>query len=236
MRGHRSRWVRRIGILVPTYRWIFAGTLVLCAIAVAEFTRELFEDDDVSRLDRQIADYAVELRSEHLTDLAHAVTVLAGTEAILVVTAVGVATAIVCRRRAHAIGVATAALVCTILVFTLKELVGRDRPAPPLSLDDQATYAYPSGHAAFAVAVWGAAVWVLVESRSLSVRLSAAVATLLVASMVGASRVYLGVHWASDVVAGWAVGGVALTTGLLVAGSARVAGTASSPTPGHAKE
>jgi membrane-associated phospholipid phosphatase len=208
-----------VNVVKPSHRWVVAGTLVLCAIAVAEFTRELSEDDDVSRLDQRIAEQAVELRSENLTEFARAVTALASTEAILVVTAVGVATALVRRRRSQAIGVATAALLATTLVLTLKHLVGRDRPPPPVSLTDQATNAYPSGHAAFAVAVWGAAVWALVVGRSRLARTIAACATVFVIGMIGASRIYLGAHWSSDVVAGWAVGGVALTTGLLIAGS-----------------
>lgn len=52
-----------MGTVVPSHRWIVVVTLALCVIALAEFSRELFEDDDVSRLDRQIADRAVEVRS-----------------------------------------------------------------------------------------------------------------------------------------------------------------------------
>lgn len=209
-----------------SYRWVVAATLALCVLAVAEFTRELFEDDDVSRVDRQIAEQVVDLRSEHLTEFARAVTALASTEAILVVITVGVATAAFGQRRSQVIGVATAAIMAAVLVFTLKSLVGRDRPLPPISLTDQATNAYPSGHAAFAAAVWGATVWVLVTGRSRLVRVLALGATVLVIGTVGASRVYLGAHWTSDVVAGWAVGGIALTTGLLVAGFTDGAGTA----------
>jgi undecaprenyl-diphosphatase len=64
---------------------------------------------------------------------------------------------------------------------------------------------FPSGHTANAVVIWGLMALLAVRHR----RLWAAVAGIL-AVTVGLSTIYLGTHWVSDVVAGWAAGGLVL--------------------------
>jgi undecaprenyl-diphosphatase len=102
-----------------------------------------------------------------------------------------------------------AVLVRPLITAALKELVGRSRPA----LDPVVTahgLSFPSGHAMGVATVWLALPAVVaayggsVESR----RIAGIVAGVVVVA-VAASRVYLGVHWTTDVIAG-AVGGAAL--------------------------
>jgi membrane-associated phospholipid phosphatase len=64
---------------------------------------------------------------------------------------------------------------------------------------------FPSGHAANAVVTWGVLVWLAHRHRW-----SWAVAAGLLAGSVGAATIYLGTHWVSDVLAGWAAGGLVL--------------------------
>jgi membrane-associated phospholipid phosphatase len=83
----------------------------------------------------------------------------------------------------------------------LKLLVSRDRPVPADPLLDETGFAWPSGHASTAALAAG----ILVALATPAVRRW--LATLVVAAaLVGASRVVLGVHWASDVVSGWLLG------------------------------
>ena len=77
-------------------------------------------------------------------------------------------------------------------------------------------FAFPSGHATQAAAVYGgfawlAAGWVTAWARKVAVWTGAVLAVLV----VGVSRVYLGVHWPTDVLGGWALGGLWLA-GVLV--------------------
>lgn len=96
----------------------------------------------------------------------------------------------------------------------VKHLVGRARP------DDRLVhavgYAFPSGHATFAAAGW-LAVAVLLAGAWPRRRTVLVAAALVVIAIVGASRVYLRVHWTTDVLAGWALGALWLTIVLLVA-------------------
>jgi undecaprenyl-diphosphatase len=88
-----------------------------------------------------------------------------------------------------------------------KLAVARARPED--GLVDTIGYAFPSGHSTAAAAGWIALAFVVgatVATRR--ARLLILAAALLIIAIVGASRVYLGVHWSTDVLGGWALGGL----------------------------
>jgi undecaprenyl-diphosphatase len=89
----------------------------------------------------------------------------------------------------------------------IKVLVGRPRPVVGPVVATAPGYAFPSGHATQAAAVFAALVVVAVSpSWSVARRRAVGAAAAGAAFLVGVSRVYLGVHWVTDVMAGWALG------------------------------
>lgn len=86
----------------------------------------------------------------------------------------------------------------------LKQIVGRARPELLPHLAVETSLSFPSGHASNAAAVFLAIGWVLVRDGARA-RIVWPCAIALVAA-VGVSRVVLGVHWPTDVIAGWCVG------------------------------
>jgi undecaprenyl-diphosphatase len=94
------------------------------------------------------------------------------------------------------------------LTNALKDLFQRDRP--PLSPEMAAglNASFPSGHAALSATVYltlGALIGHFAERRL--IRMYALGAAMLLTALVGLARVFLGVHWCTDVLAGWCVGG-----------------------------
>jgi undecaprenyl-diphosphatase len=96
-----------------------------------------------------------------------------------------------------------------LTVEVIKAVIGRSRPDLIGRLMEEASNSFPSGHAALSAIVYltlATLLFPVLPDRRVR-RFAVAVALVLTVA-VGISRVYLGVHWPSDVVAGWAFGGV----------------------------
>ena len=107
-------------------------------------------------------------------------------------------------RRPAAALVLTVSLLALLGGDVLKELVDRPRPDHALYLPPPESLAFPSGHSAYAMALCGFSFCVVGSLAApvwLKRTLQAALAAMVLA--MGASRVYLGVHWPSDVIGGY---------------------------------
>jgi undecaprenyl-diphosphatase len=94
-----------------------------------------------------------------------------------------------------------------VIVTLLKDLFQRDRPPAILHAVRAINLSFPSGHAALTATVFltlGALIAHFAERRR--VRVYALATAVILSLLVGCSRVYLGVHWPTDVLAGWCVG------------------------------
>lgn len=125
-----------------------------------------------------------------------------------------VAIALAMRRWADAAFLAVSSLA-PVVNLGLKELVARPRPDADLWLVMETGFAFPSGHSVFAASFLGALIWVTgrpgtLDSRP-TVRWAMQAVLLLLILAVGSSRVYLGVHWPSDVIAGFLFGSLYLS-------------------------
>lgn len=159
--------------------------------------------------DRLAADLAESLRTPWLTERVERLTMLGAGYVVwplVAVIAVGLAAA---RYYPELAVVVVAGAVLVIAVPELKEAVERPRPAG--GLVSVSTYSFPSGHAAHGA--WYAFLALLAlhlapEMRRPRLLLGAAT---LFCVLIGFSRIYLGVHYLSDVIGGWALALAAFT-------------------------
>lgn len=106
--------------------------------------------------------------------------------------------------------------VAAELVGALKQLVDRARPGAQLRFDaPDATPSFPSGHTSMTAASAGLLVWLAWPHLGRAARAGTVAGALLVSLTVGASRIYLGYHGTTDVVAAWLVVTAWLGTRLL---------------------
>lgn len=114
---------------------------------------------------------------------------------------------------------AVTGVLSAVVQQALKSAVGRPRPRWPDPVDSAHYAAFPSGHAMTATVSCVLLLWLL-RRRGAGRRGRAALAVAAVSvAGVGFTRIYLGVHWLSDVVGGWLLG--AALAGFAVAGFER---------------
>ncbi|MFF5638344.1 phosphatase PAP2 family protein [Streptomyces sp. NPDC012825] len=121
------------------------------------------------------------------------------------------------RERRLALWVVGTSVLAVLLQQGLKALVGRARPQWPDPVDSAHYAAFPSGHAMTATVTCGLLLWVLALHWRDGWRGWGALAGAAVVSVlgVGCTRVYLGVHWPSDVVGGWLLGWFCVAVAIL---------------------
>ncbi|MFM9371024.1 phosphatase PAP2 family protein [Streptomyces sp. Da 82-17] len=127
--------------------------------------------------------------------------------------------------RRLAVWVGASCLIASLLQQALKAVVDKDRPTWPDPVDSANFAAFPSGHAMTATVVGGLVLWVLALRRAgRALWLTALAVTAVSVAGVGWTRVWLGVHWPSDVLGGWLLGAfLVLLTALLYGRGARQA-------------
>ncbi|BBG01275.1 MULTISPECIES: phosphatase PAP2 family protein [Pseudonocardia] len=109
-------------------------------------------------------------------------------------------------RRAEGLCVASVPLLTSVVFTVLKRILDRARPPEEIQVLAVANESLPSGHAAMAAAAWTVLVLVTWPRLAACGRALLAGFAVLWIGAVGFTRIYLGVHWLSDVLAGWALG------------------------------
>jgi membrane protein DedA with SNARE-associated domain/membrane-associated phospholipid phosphatase len=186
------------------------ATLSVALFVLIAYTVIVSGDPGPTPGDLTAAEIAESLRTTWLVDLAKVVTALGSGAVVLPLAAIAGA-GLAARRRWAELGVLVAGMVLIVAGFhELKAAV--DRPRPEGALTGFHGSSFPSGHAAYSTFyVWGAVTIVLRLRPGMGRGAAVVAAGIALTALVGLSRVYLGVHYMSDVNAGWALGAAAFS-------------------------
>lgn len=205
-RRHPTEWLRRDALGM----YLTLGLVVLSALGwvFGEITEAVVKGDDVVAVDSPVTHWLVEHRVPWLTWVMLAVTQLGS--AWFVITLVAIVTLVLVGRRSSRslmLIVPLSAAGASLLVTVVKLLIARPRPTIGDVVAVANGFSFPSGHSAQAVATYAALAWVVTRGlfrrgARTAVWLAAGVIVLL----IGFSRLYLGVHWLSDVIGGYTIG------------------------------
>ena len=188
-----------------------AAVLLACLLVLVLLAAQVLLHGPVLAIDRAATTFLVAHRQPGLTELMRLVSELHETVKLLAVTALLMAWRS-WRHDRSSTWALLAVPAAMLLNLGLKHLVQRARPVLDAPLVHLATFSFPSGHAVGASVFYGivcALAWRHVHSRAL--RLLALLAALAMVLLVAFSRVYLGAHYLSDVLAGIAVGAACAT-------------------------
>ena len=185
---------------------LWFGGAALALLLFVRITRELIEGD-VGALDRAILLAVAEKRTPWLTIAAVDVTALGSVTLVVLFTAFTLVLLLVLRDRMGALQLLAASAGAGILALVTKNMIERIRPGESQQLVAVSGFSYPSGHSVSTAALY----LTIAIIASCYVQHSGARAAIYLAAsavfiMVGASRVYLGVHYATDVVSGISLG------------------------------
>jgi membrane-associated phospholipid phosphatase len=195
------------------WRWAVA---LLCLLVLATLAGQVLLHGRVPGWDDAVSLHYAQHRAPALTEfmvwvsrLHQTVVVLAATAAIALWVALRSS-----RKAARPLLIVPAGMVLNVV---LKDSVQRPRPHWEHALVSLPTWSFPSGHALAATVFYGSlCVLVFAQGRSRAARAAVVVLALVMVPLVCFSRVYLGAHYPSDVVAGVAEGTLCVLLGLSV--------------------
>lgn len=142
--------------------------------------------------------------SPALTLFMRGVTALGSVPAITLLTVIGGAVLYLLGHRIEAVALVTASGGAGLLDFVLKLIFQRARPQVPWALASESSFSFPSGHAMLSFALYGIAAFLIWRAHPrVWTALLTVVSWIALVIGIGVSRVYLGVHYPSDVVAGY---------------------------------
>lgn len=185
-----------------------------CAVVIGVFSGlgELVVRSTVDDADREFARAVVDRRTERLDAWSPWAAGLSDTVVKIVATAVIVTAMFWVWRRWLEPLIVAGALVFEASAFMLATLVvGRPRPDVERLQESPVNSSWPSGHVAAATAYAAIAVVLSRHLRSLAAKVAVWAVVVIVTAVVAAARIYQGMHFASDVVAGIALGAISVT-------------------------
>ncbi len=126
------------------------------------------------------------------------------------------------KRRWYSIKVPVVALSSLLLMFGLKNFFQRDRPLTPL-FEAARGYSFPSGHATMSITFYGLVIYLIwLNIKNIWLKWLATILLTLLILFIGISRVYLRVHYTSDVLAGFCIGLMWLLLSLWILGKIEI--------------
>lgn len=179
---------------------LLGGSLLLFSV-IAYFVMT----NNAAGFDNPIREFFYGLRMDGLNTLLEGITYLGNWQSIVMVCLLLLAYDKT--RIPYGVLGSTVAIADTLINKGLKQLFERTRPEDVVPLIEQGGYAFPSGHSVTSMAFYGMLLFLVqtrMEDRKKANALS--VVLILLIALIGPSRIYLGVHYPTDVLAGWAEG------------------------------
>ncbi len=194
----------RLMSFVATFGLLWLGTCLLVLLGLAHLADEVLEQEAFF-FDESILLWIHQFASPTLDRVMLTVTRLGNPKVVIPLACIGFSWLWWQRQWSIATVFAINCVGGAVLSATLKLFFGKPRPALWPQIITETTYSFPSGHALGSMVIYGFLAYLLAQQFPQRSRLIYGLAVLLIGS-IGLSRLYLGVHWPTDVLAGYGIG------------------------------
>lgn len=165
-------------------------------------------------LDLAVQEAFFSLRCRVLNPIVIAITHLSDTVTIVAFCAVLL---VLPNRKKYGVPLSLAALGGLAFYKPMKHIFLRARPDAALHLVEQGGFSFPSGHSVTSIIFYGLSIYLLNKHcKNDKLRRALTVICGFLALTIGPSRIYVGVHWPTDVLAGWCIGGAVLLVSICI--------------------
>lgn len=199
---HRLPGPRRktlIGAILSTGMLAATGAVVF----FSWMAEEVFEGESLA-IDNAVRDFVHAYAADWLTAVMQIFSFLGSTLFLAPVAILSILFFWIKSRRRQALALATVMTGAVILNYVLKVCFARARPLPYFDTPLPSSFSFPSGHSLFSVCFYGTVAWLIASAVKDRVYKAALwTSALALAFFIGLSRIYLGVHYPTDVLAGY---------------------------------
>ncbi|MBQ3409397.1 MAG: phosphatase PAP2 family protein [Clostridia bacterium] len=185
-------------IVVKNLRWIFMLIFAIMFITILDNVM----NQEIYKFDVTGYELVTMRMTDSITWIAKIITKMAS-PVVLILIAYTLYSALKNKKIKYSI--VTNLVVATLLNFTIKNIIQRPRPVGH-RLIDESGYSFPSGHSMVSMAFYGYLIFIINSNvKSKSVRIISTIVLGALIILIGLSRIYLGVHYASDVFGGFCI-------------------------------
>lgn len=199
-------------------RYILSGVILVLVAAAAFLSWKVAAvgPDYVTGADLAVQQWFLNIRTQFLNGAVSILTHTTDTITIVILCALLILSPVPGRLK-YGVPVTLSALADMAVYKTMKHIFLRQRPDVMYHIVEQGGYSFPSGHSATSVAVYGLLFYLIRKHcKNPAAKNILSGVCLFLAVMVGPSRLYVGVHWFTDVLAGWCIGGAVLAATIII--------------------
>jgi len=179
-------------------RWM----LLLVSTIILIYIIENLLQKDIANFDNAVYTYIASFISEPLTDIALVITTLGSAYIILPICLILI---IVFWKKIEGIAVTINLIISFLANQALKRIVARPRPTE-YRIIEELGYSFPSGHSMVSMAFYGLLIYFIYRKvKNPYIKWISCILLTILIFLIGLSRIYLGVHYASDVIAGFCI-------------------------------
>ena len=176
--------------------------LLFICLAIFIFILINVLNGNISGFDNKVYGRVISLKSDATTNIFKFITEFGSAEGLIII---AVLCLIFIKNRKVGASIAVN-LACSGLVnHIIKEIVQRPRPPMEYRMVEESSFSFPSGHSMTSATFYGLIIYfVFKKVKNTKIRNAICITLSLLVFLIGISRIYLGVHYASDVLAGFA--------------------------------